>query len=243
MLLPTGEVLFSASSSNMQVYQPLGGPQDAWRPTVSSVTPHGIVFAEYFLVQGTQLNGLSQANVYGDDCYPATNYPLVQLTNTVTHEVLHRRTYEFSTMGVATGPLIQSCRFAPGNLATGTYDLRVIANGIASHAFSFAFTRPAKPRWLDIPLKLEFENIGKLVAEGDPFNWIQQIIDPEINELRQNLRSLQNSVERLNSIIHASELPAVGKGTAKQAGANQLVKESDEHDDDKAKPKPRDKSK
>lgn len=243
MLLPTGEVLFSASSSNVQVYQPAGGPQDAWRPTVSSVTPHGVLFADYFLVQGTQLNGLSQGNVYGDDCYPATNYPLVQLTNTVTHEVVYRRTYEFSTMGVATGSLTQSCRFAPGNLATGVYDLRVIANGIASHAFSFAYARPVKPRLLDVPLKLEFEYVGKLVAEGDPFNWLQQIIDPEINELRQNLKSLQNSVERLNSIIHASELPRVGKGTAKQAGANQMLKEKGEHDEDKDKAKPRGKSK
>lgn len=243
MLLPTGEVLFSASSSNVQVYQPAGGPQDAWRPTISSVMPHGVVFTEYFLVQGTQLNGLSQANVYGDDCYPATNYPLVQLTNTVTHEVLYRRTYEFSTMGVATGSQTQSCRFAPGNLATGTYDLRVIANGIASHAFSFAYARPTKPRFLDVPLKLEFEYFGKLVAEGDPFNWIQQVIDPEINVLQQTLKSLENSVERLNSIIHTSELPAVGKGTAKQAGANQMLKERGEHDDDKEKAKPRGRSK
>ena len=73
MLLPTGQVLFSASSSNVQVYTPDGGPQDAWRPTISSVTPHGVIFTDYILVQGTQLNGLSQANIYGDDCYPATN--------------------------------------------------------------------------------------------------------------------------------------------------------------------------
>jgi hypothetical protein len=38
-------------------------------------------------------------------------------------------------------------------------------------------------------------------------------------------------------------LPIVGRGTAKQAGANQMLKEKGEHDDDKDKAKPRGKSK
>ena len=35
MLLPTGQVLFSASSPNVQCYTPDPGPQEAWRPTIS----------------------------------------------------------------------------------------------------------------------------------------------------------------------------------------------------------------
>ena len=224
MLLPTGQVLFSASSSSVQVYTPDGGPQDAWRPTISSVTPHGVIFTDYILVQGTQLNGLSQANIYGDDCYPATNYPLVRLTNTVTHEVFYCRTHDFSTMGVATGPSLQSCRFA-ATIPDGVYDLRVIANGIPSHPHSFVYARPTKPRFIDVGVKLEFEYFGKLVAEGDPFNWIQQIINPEINQLQTSVKLLQNSVNRLNSLIQARELPEVGRDIAKRAGADQIAKE------------------
>src|SRR5262249_41977484 len=129
MLLPTGQVLFSASSSNVQVYYPDGGPHDGWRPTISAVTPHITIFGgDYYALQGTQLNGLSQANIYGDDCYPATNYPLVRLTNNTTHAVYYARTYEFSTLGVATGASLQSARFTVGGLPDGSYDLCVVAN-------------------------------------------------------------------------------------------------------------------
>jgi hypothetical protein len=228
MLLPTGDVMFSASSSNVQVYHPDGGPQDGWRPTVTSVNPHGAINPDYYLLQGTQLNGLSQANMYGDDCCPATNYPLVQLTNTATHDIYYCRTYDFSTMGVATGASAQSCRFKVGSAPPGNYDLRVIANGIASHAFSFQIP---KFKLREVPLKLVYEYVGKLVAEGDPFTLQEQIIDPEITELRTRLGNLQSGIDRLNSIIQASGLPAVGAGTAKAAGKNQLTKDEGEEDE------------
>ncbi len=221
MLLPTGEVLYSASSNNVQVYVPDGGPQEAWRPTISSVTSHFVIFDEYFLLQGTQLNGLSQANTYGDDCYPATNYPIVQLTDPVTHHVYYCSTHDFSTLGVATGASLQSTRFHVRGVPDGTYELRVIANGIPSHAHTFCYTRPKKPRWLDVNVKREFEWFGKLVAEGDPFNWIEQIIDPEINELQLSLKYLQNSVNRLNSLIQTKQLPGVGEDIAKEANGNE----------------------
>jgi hypothetical protein len=66
-------------------------------------------------------------------------------------------------------------------------------------------------------LKREFEWYGKLVSEGDPFNWINQIIDPEINVMRQQLKSLQNGLARLNSIIETNQLPSVGEDVAKKA--------------------------
>ena len=217
LLLPNGQVLFAADSNNIQVYVFDGGAQDAWRPTITSVTPHDTFWAtDYFLLQGTQLNGLSQANIFGDDSYAATNYPLVQLTNTATNEVSYCRTYDFSTMGVGTGPSLQSCRFDPSNLDDGTYDLRVIANGISSQPYGFVFTRPQKPRIIDTPLKLQWEQFGKLVAEVE---WANLAVDPEVNDLRMRLKLLQNSVERLNSLISARELPQVGEEIAKRASA------------------------
>lgn len=217
MLLPSGEVLFSASSNNVQVYQPGGGPQAAWRPTVSSVARLGTIFSSSYQLQGTQLNGLSQANIYGDDCYPATNYPLVQLTNPTTNDVYYCRTYNFSTMAVATGGAAQTVQFSTIGVPAGTYNLRVIANGIPSLVFAFTLEPVSKPYFVDHGVKLELEWYGKLVAEGDPYNWINQIIDPEINALQQQLTYLQNSVVRLNSIIQSAQLPAVGRDVAKKA--------------------------
>jgi hypothetical protein len=217
MLLPTGQVLFGPSTNNLQVYTPDGGPQDAWRPTISSVTPHAILwFVDYYTVTGTQLNGLSQANMYGDDCYPATNYPLVRLTNTSTGAVQYCRTYDFSTMGVATGGSMQSARFRVGSLPDGNYRLCVIANGISSHCVDFHYKRSHKPIIIDVH-KREFEFYGKLIVEGDPWERLEWVIDPEIEELRAQVRRLENGLQRVNSLIETKALPAVGKAIAQEA--------------------------
>ena len=54
----------------------------------------------------------------------ATNYPIIQLTNPVTGQVHYARSYDFSTIGVATGTTVQSCAFdIPSGLApaSGTW--------------------------------------------------------------------------------------------------------------------------
>jgi hypothetical protein len=49
-----------------------------------------------YRLRGRQLNGLSQANGYGDDAQMAANYPLVRLR--YANKVHFRRTYHHSTM-------------------------------------------------------------------------------------------------------------------------------------------------
>ena len=84
-----------------------------------------------YTVSGTQLNSLSQAVCAGTMAGMATNYPIVQLTNPLTGQVAYARSYNFSTMGVATGPTPQSCTIdIPPDLAIGQWNLVVIANGI-----------------------------------------------------------------------------------------------------------------
>jgi hypothetical protein len=84
-------------------------------------------------LHGKQLNGLSQACAYGDDQQMATNYPLVRLRNKAG-EATYCRTFDHSTMGVATGNVIHHTHFeVPDHLPHGEYRLVVIANGIASH--------------------------------------------------------------------------------------------------------------
>ena len=78
LLLPTGQVLFSTSTNDLEIYTPSGGPLLAWRPHITHVPRHLHPGGVYQL-HGRQLNGLSQACAYGDDQQMATNYPLVRL--------------------------------------------------------------------------------------------------------------------------------------------------------------------
>lgn len=135
MLLPTGQVLFSPSSNNMQCYTPDGSPQAAWKPVVTSVASHQLGTTstiDYYILKGTLLNGWSQANTYGDDCYASTNYPLIRLHNTCSDKMYYARSFNFSTMGVATGSSEECCNFSTENIPDGEYELTVIANGISS---------------------------------------------------------------------------------------------------------------
>ena len=74
---------------------------------------------------------MSQANGYGDDAQMATNYPLVRLRN--GNQVHFCRTYDHSTMAVATGKKVVHTHFhVPNSVPVGHYELAVIANGIQS---------------------------------------------------------------------------------------------------------------
>ena len=139
LVLPTGQVLFSDGSTNhLELLTPdssLTTPQAAWRPTVTSTYPAGLAAGHTYTVNGTQLNGLSQACNYGDDAGVSTNYPIVRLTNTSSGDVVYARSFDFSTMGIATGSTPHSALFqVPSSTAPGNYNLEVVANGIGSTA-------------------------------------------------------------------------------------------------------------
>ncbi len=159
---------------------------------------------DYYILKGTQLNGLSQANTYGDDCYPATNYPIVRLQNTSTNKVYFARTYNFSTMGVATGASLQSARFNTSNIPYGHYDLCVITNGISSHCISFCHHRPKRPCDCDSRIRHESETCCKSECE-DSCCTEDLVPDPEIIELRGEIKRLQNSVRRISLLFKLEE--------------------------------------
>jgi hypothetical protein len=136
LLLPTGQVMLSALSDagayDMQIYTPAGGPNPAWRPHITHV-PRLLNPGHVYRLHGRQLNGLSQACAYGDDQQMATNYPLVRLWGRSGVGAVYCRTFDHSTMGVATGKAIHHTHFeVPDDLPHGDYRLVVIANGIAS---------------------------------------------------------------------------------------------------------------
>ncbi|HEY8088068.1 MAG TPA: kelch repeat-containing protein [Polyangiaceae bacterium] len=132
MVLPSGQVLATDGSTDIEIYTPVGAPDPSWAPTITAVAAT-LARGSTNQLQGTQLNGLSQAVAYGDDYQAATNYPLVRLTNVGSGHVVYARTHDHSTMGVATGTQVVSTLFdVPASAETGPTTLVVVANGIAS---------------------------------------------------------------------------------------------------------------
>jgi hypothetical protein len=128
LVLPTGEIFVGG----VEIYSDTGKVNPAWAPTITSVA-NTLSPGSTYPISGTQFNGLSQANAFGDELETATNYPLVRITNTATGHVFYARTHDHSTMGVATGNTIVSTNFdVPTSIETGASTLVVVANGIPS---------------------------------------------------------------------------------------------------------------
>jgi Kelch motif len=189
LLVPTGQVLLSASSSDVQIYTPDGDPEEDWRPTIVSV-PSWLRNKQTYQLTGTQLNGLSQACSYGDDAAMATNYPIVKIRSNVNGKEYYCRTFDHSTMAIATGGTVVSTHFkVPFNVPTGAADLVVIANGIPSEPVDVMVI----PWRLHFPLNEALVNrlIGSL-ADG-PL-WVlgpdgPVPVDPGWGEIEQEARA------------------------------------------------------
>lgn len=129
--LPSGHILFTDGSSDVEIYFPVSGPNSAWAPTVTKF-PSTVNPGTTYTISGTQFNGLSQGAAYGDDAQSATNYPLVQITFNATREVFYPPTINLNPGKVATGNAVVKAKFTYSGSATGAAKLRVVANGIAS---------------------------------------------------------------------------------------------------------------
>ncbi len=132
MVLPTGQILVGG----FEVYISKGKYSPSWAPTITDF-PASVTRGSTYPISGTQFNGLSQANAFGDEFQTATNYPLVRITNKKTGHVFYARTHDHSTMGVATGTTTVSTNFdVPAGMEKGKSSLVVVANGIPSKAVS-----------------------------------------------------------------------------------------------------------
>jgi hypothetical protein len=130
MVLPTGGILIGGS----EIYTAPGTYNPAWAPAITNC-PSSVTRGSTYKISGTQFNGLSQANSFGDEYQTATNYPLVRITNNSTGHVFYAQTHDHSSMGVATGSTPVSTNFdVPAGMETGASSLAVVANGIPSVA-------------------------------------------------------------------------------------------------------------
>jgi hypothetical protein len=131
LVLPTGQVLYTDGSRDIEMYTAAGTANPSWAPSALLTFPV-LSRGSTITLGGRKFNGYSQAVAYGDDAQAATNYPIVRLTNTSTGHVFYCRTHDHSTMAVAyAGPAYTHVDI-PSNMETGESYLEVVANGIAS---------------------------------------------------------------------------------------------------------------
>jgi hypothetical protein len=132
--LPSGQLLFSDFSTDLEVFTPKGTYKAAWQPKITSV-PTTLTHGKSYVVKGTQLSGLTNGAAYGDDFQDSTNYALVRITNNATKHVVYAKTTNPSSFGVQTGTTVESTNFAvPSGIETGASTLVVVTNGIPSAA-------------------------------------------------------------------------------------------------------------
>jgi|HubBroStandDraft_1064217.scaffolds.fasta_scaffold00393_16 hypothetical protein len=129
LVLPTGQVLFTDGSADVEVFTGPGAPNPAWAPVISS-TPKAVTPGKTYNISGVGFNGLSQGAAYGDDAQSATNYPLVRIT--ISGIVYYCRTSDFSSMAVASPATVSAHFEVPAGVPVGSGELVVVANGIAS---------------------------------------------------------------------------------------------------------------
>ena len=135
-MLPTGQLMFTDFSSDVEIFTPSGTYQSSWQPTITSV-PSSVTRGMTYVIKGTQFNGYSQGSAYGDDFQDATNFALVQIVNNSTGHVFYARTKNPSTMAIQTGSTAVSTHFTVSKgTETGASTLYVVTNGIPSAGMS-----------------------------------------------------------------------------------------------------------
>jgi hypothetical protein len=138
LVLPTGQILYTDGSTDVEIYSAAGTYNQAWAPLITSV-PSLVTRGTTNSISGQRFNGMSQGAAYGDDATMATNYPLVRIVNNSTGHVFYAKTHGHTNMGVATGTRTISTNFdVPSSMETGASTLYVVANGIPS--FGVAIT-------------------------------------------------------------------------------------------------------
>lgn len=215
LLLPTGQVLLSASTKVLCLYTPDGAPDNAWRPQITTVSADFDSQGNTVLrpggggrLCGLQINGLSQAVSYGDDAQMATNYPIVRLLYGVpTEQTVYLHTGRFSTLGVQTGTLIEQCFFGvPNNVPMGYARIQVVANGIASSTYPVVVSdknqKETKPEVKENKEK-DHEDGHPQLETGDPA-WLQAV-----RTIAQRTDEIAAEMQR-RSFIREGERPELG---------------------------------
>ena len=136
LVLPTGQVMLTDYSNDVELYNSAGTFQQSWAPVViasSNVVKHGV---SNYKLYGLRFAGMTQGGYYGDDYSPNTDFALVRITNNATHHVFYCRTHNPSSYALQSSQ-IQSTQFdVPAGIETGASKLEVVTNGIPSNGLA-----------------------------------------------------------------------------------------------------------
>jgi Kelch motif len=137
LILPTGQLLFSDSSSQLWVYTSEDAPNPFLRPFITNVNSLG---GGKFRLTGLQLDGQSSGAAYGDDDQMDSNYPIIRMVDSHGN-VLYARTSNWSKIAVGQDG-IETVDFTPNPEVTpGNYWLIVSGAGISSFPFPIEIKR------------------------------------------------------------------------------------------------------
>ena len=131
LVLPTGQVLETDGSDDVEIYTPSVNVDRAIAPDIYSV-PKTLTHGTTYTVKGIRFNGFTQANMYGDDAQAASNYPLVEIVNSSTNHVFFARTHDHSSMAVGSQAKVSTMFDVPSGIELGASQIYVVTNGIAS---------------------------------------------------------------------------------------------------------------
>jgi hypothetical protein len=136
LVLPTGQILLTDFSYDIELYNPAITPRDrAFQEKIAPVVfdvPQHVRQGGSYKIRGIRFNGVTQGAAYGDDVQAATNFPLVRITNLETRHVFYSRTHDHSSMAVASDQVVSTHFDVPRTQESGPSMLEVVANGIAS---------------------------------------------------------------------------------------------------------------
>jgi hypothetical protein len=229
LMLPNGQVMYTAYDTIVALYAPSGAPDPVWVPTITGC-PSSVRRGRTYTLSGRQLNGLTQCVYYGNDATQATNYPIVRLESTTSSDIYYCRTSGYSTMGLQTGTINHTCNFTvPASVPVGSYCLRVIANGISSECRTVGVTNKwFKELKYEIKEKLEIiENLKqirdinvkripdiddiKLIREDINFGILEKIQEDWVKSVRLLALNADKANEELSrTFITPDERPIVG---------------------------------
>ena len=149
LVLPSGEILMTSFTPDVEVYTPAPGNPDSAVPVITDIAladgtaPQGgagavatLYAGRTYAIAGERLNGTSQGAYYGDDVQSYTNYPVARLTNIETRHVRYCRTFDFSSRSIAPDARSTAKLAVPLDVEGGLAKLEVVANGIASPAIT-----------------------------------------------------------------------------------------------------------
>jgi hypothetical protein len=133
LMLPTGQVLATDFSTDIEIYTALGSPNASWLPKITTA-PAKLTHGTTAQLTADRINGLSQGAYYGDDNQASTAFPIVQIKNVASGHVVFARTHDGSTFAIGATVTGTTNLDVPTTTELGASQLTLITNGIASTA-------------------------------------------------------------------------------------------------------------